>query len=78
MFTPGISSVPCSNVYLVLALNLRKIQPGFWTAFIFSNILFQHIVVPTRTSRPTLQPLTCNVVDFLNARPYLGSETETF
>jgi len=35
-------------------------------------------MVPTyrctnRTS--TLQPLTCHVVDFLNARPYLGNET---
>ena len=46
MFMPGISSVPCNNVYLVLALSLRKIQAGFWTVFIFSNSLFQHIVVP--------------------------------
>jgi len=36
--------------------------------------LFQHIVVPTRIS--TLQPLTCHIIYFLNARPYVGYEIE--
>jgi len=40
---------------------------------VLNNSLFQHIVV-TRTS--PLQPLTCHVVDFLNARPYLGCESK--
>jgi len=54
---------------------LRKIQARFWTVFIFGNSVFPHSIVPTRTS--TLQLFTCHVVDFLNARPYLGYETET-
>ena len=36
--------------------------------------LFQYIVVPTRIS--TLQPLTCHTIYFLNARLYLGYQTE--
>ena len=47
----------------------------FGQLLIFSNSLFQHIVVPTRAS--TLQPLTCRAVGFLNARPFLSYETET-
>jgi len=42
--------------------------------FIFAS-LFQHTVVPTRTR--ALQSLTCHIVDFLHASPYLGHETET-
>jgi len=41
--------------------------------FILTNILFQHIAVPTNTN--VLQPITYRVVDFLNARPHLGYET---
>jgi len=41
---------------------------------LFLASLFQHIVVPTRII--TLQPLTCHIIYFLNARPYLGYETE--
>jgi len=41
---------------------------------LFLASLFQHIVVPTRIT--TLQPLTCHIIYFLNARPYLGYETE--
>jgi len=51
---------------------LRKIHAGF---FVFGNSMFQHIIVPMKTS--TLQPLTCHVVDFLNARLHLGYDTET-
>jgi len=40
---------------------------------LFLASLFQHIVVPTRIT--TLQPLTCHVIYFLNAKPYLGSGT---
>jgi len=49
--------------------NLSK----FLDSLLFLASLFQHIVVPTRIN--TLQPLTCHVIYFLNARPYLGSVT---
>ena len=41
---------------------------------LFLASLFQHIVVPKRIS--TLEALTCHIIDFLNARPYLGYETK--
>ena len=43
----------------------------FWVRVCPKITLF----VPTSTS--ILQPLTCHVIDFSHARPYLGYETET-
>jgi len=51
---------------------LRKIQAGF--------LCFWKQSVPTyrcTNKKSTLQSLTCHVVDLLNARPYLGYDTET-
>ena len=50
--------------------NLSKILDSL----LFSASLFQQIVLPRRIS--TLQPLTCHIIYFFNARPYLGFETE--
>jgi len=50
--------------------NLSKLL----ATLLFLASLFLYIVVPTRIS--TLQPLTCHIIYFLNARPYLGYETE--
>jgi len=44
-------------------------------SLIFSNNLLQHIVVSTGAG--ALQLFTCHVVNFFNATPNLGYETET-
>jgi len=43
---------------------------------VFSNSLSQHIIVAYQQVG-YLQPLTCHVVNYFNARPYIGNETET-
>ena len=45
---------------------------------VFSNSLSQHNIVAYQQEQVGyLQPLTCYVVDYFNARPYTGNETET-